>query len=228
MKGLLKILLLCAPMFACLPTFSDEHDWQLSRDEDNIRSYKSKQQGQKLVAFKSDSIIDAPIAKVLSVLLDSDTATQWIPRLQQSIISDAEKWPLAYTQFTRINAPWPVRDRVFLSTVNVEVDPESHLTTITYTAKADAVALKKTVLGSVDGSVYQLSEVDNGRKTRLLAISIANPNGMLPKWLVNWVSATIPHDTVVLLRQYLANHSVSIDPKIARLYAQAVEQTAAK
>ncbi|NRB37235.1 MAG: hypothetical protein HRU20_02065 [Pseudomonadales bacterium] len=220
MRIFMSLSLLFSLLYGPLLVQAESHNWQLSRDEDNIRSYKSRRAGQKLVAFKSDSIIDQPIAKVLTVLLDSTYAHEWIPKLKTSEIREAKHWPEAYLQFTHINAPWPVWDRIFLSRVTVDVDPISHQTNIHYVKADEDIHIAKTILGSVDGSFYQLQSVDNGQKTRLIAISVANPNGSLPKWLVNWVSANMPHDTVVLLRDYMANHAITVDARIQRLYAQ--------
>ncbi len=221
MKLLISLMLIC---WAQVSIGEQAHSWQLSRDEESIRSYKSNQAGQKLVAFKSDSVIDAPIAEVLSVLLDDEDADKWIPRLAGSEIRTGD-WPTDYVQFTRFDSPWPVRDRIFLSRVNVTVDPETHLTDIYYHNQPNAELVPKTILGSTEGSHYQLHSLNNGTQTRLIAISMANPNGSIPKWLVNWVCKNVPHDTVVLLREHLANNTIVVEEGILQLYREQTTKT---
>jgi hypothetical protein len=213
-------------------TPSQQTDWQLIKDSAHIRSYKKVQTGTPLLAYKAISIIEAPLPEVLSVLLDPHNSEEWIPRLLQSSVLDAKHWPKSYVQFTQFDAPWPVTDRFFLSKVEVKIDPKTYQTEIHYFNSEINSELKhelKAVLapqsneqpsvrGSAGGSHYILKPADHGQNTEIIAISVADPNGAIPKWLVNWIGKNMPHNTMKQLQDRVAERKQLVIPEIAQLY----------
>jgi hypothetical protein len=205
-------------------------EWQLTRDEDGIRSYVRASSNSDLLAFKGETTLDAPIDRVLSVVLDADRVGEWIPRIVESTVLRWERGSNEYIQFTRFNAPWPVKDRVFLSRVVLEIDPVTSRTSLRYyNAPEETLPVRDdgpAIHGSAGGSYYLLEPADGGRATRLLAISAADPKGSLPVWLINWAGTSWAHETMSSLRAQVMRSDVHLLPIVRGLYPGRLELTA--
>jgi hypothetical protein len=191
----------------------------LTRDDEGIRSYQSRREGSPLLWFKGEGVIDAPIPLVVSVVLDAERAGEWISYLSESVVLRWIEEPVEYVQFTRFDAPWPVKDRTFISRVVLEVEPESYAASLTYHSSELRVDSKNAILGSVAGSHYLLRPIDGGARTHFTGIGVADPRGSLPTWLVNWVGGSWPHETIEALRRQVRKQDVFVMPLLQPLYA---------
>lgn len=194
-------------------------EWVLRRDEQGIRSYEKRQAGSPLLSFKAEGVIDAPVDLVLSVLLDAERAEEWISHLSESTVLRWIEAPRAYVQFSRFDVPWPVKDRVFVSRISLEVDPATYTTVVDYLAADDPVEPHDAVLGSAAGSRFVLRPIDGGRRTDFVGIGVADPRGAIPAWIVNWAGGSWPHQTIEALRRQVHKQDVAVTPQVARLYA---------
>lgn len=203
----------------CLPQLSYAEQWQLIKSEQGINSFKKQQSYSKLLAFKAEAVVKHPISKVVNILLDSDHAESWIPKLIDSRVIPPSNWPLDYTQYTKFDAPWPIRDRLFLSRVQVDIGADGD-TQIHYLNTQPDYREQGFVRGSAAGSTYTLKRNKiNPQHTDVIAISVADPNGAIPKWLVNWVGMNMPHNTMLQLREKSAQNDIPMRVEIASLYS---------
>jgi hypothetical protein len=205
--------------------------WELTRDDDGIRSYVRASKDSPLLAFRGETTLDAPIDRVLSVVLDAERVGEWIPRITESTVLRWERGPREYIQYTRFDAPWPVKDRVFLSRVVLEVDPESSRTSLRYYNAPDEklperAGSSSAIHGSAGGSYYLLEPAAAGRATRLLAVSVADPKGSLPNWLINWAGTSWAHETMSSLRAQVGRRDISLLPIVRALYPGRLAPTA--
>ncbi len=192
--------------------------WELTRDEDGIKAYKRTQADSPLLAWKAEGVVDAPVLQVMTVLLDGNRAGEWIPRLVQSEVRDGSRWPREYKQFSRFDAPWPVSDRVFYSRVTIDVDPETGHTEIRYFDIDEEIETQGAVQGNAGGSFYVLEPIDDGERTYVSGVSVANPNGFIPTWLVNWVGSSVAWDTLSRLRAQVARGEREVRPLLVQMY----------
>jgi hypothetical protein len=193
-------------------------EWVLRRDEEGIRSYEKKQEGTPLLSFKAEGEIDAPIDLVLSILLDAERADEWISHLSESVLVRWIEAPREFVQLSRFDIPWPVKDRVFVSRIALEVDPETFEAVIVYLPADDLVEPRDAILGSATGSRFVLRPIDGGRRTDFVGIGVADPKGAIPSWIVNWAGGSWPHQTIEALRKQVRKSDVVVTPPIASLY----------
>jgi hypothetical protein len=198
--------------------FDTEQGWKLTRDEDGIRSYRLQKEGSPLLLFKGEGIIDAPIDLVLSVVIDAERAGEWIDFLSESVVTRWIEPPGDYVQFTRFDLPWPVTDRVFVSRVELEFDPQTYSAALFYRSCEDQVEFDDAILGSAVGSRYLLRPIDGGARTSLTGIGIADPKGAIPIWVVNWVGGSVLHNTIAALREQVRKNDVAVIPLLKPLY----------
>jgi hypothetical protein len=199
--------------------------WRLTQEADGIRSYAREAGGSALLAFRGEVMLDAPIERVLSVVLEAERVGEWIPYLTESTILRWIDPPREYIQFTRFDPPWPVRDRVFLSRVLLEIDPQTGRTTLAYRNAPNErlpsrAGESKAIQGFAGGSAYLIEPVDDGRATRLFAISVADPKGTLPAWLINWIGSSWAHETMTALRAQIEKPDVVTMPWVRGLYRE--------
>ena len=190
-------------------------EWVLRRNEQGIRSYERKQVGSPLLSFKAEGVIDAPIDLVLSVLLDAERAGEWISHLSESAVVRWIEAPTDFVQRSRFDIPWPVKDRVFVSRIALEVNPETFAAVIDYLPADDGVA---QLHASAVGSRFVLRPIDGGRRTDFTGIGVADPKGAIPAWIVNWAGGSWPHETIEALREQVTKSDVAVTPEVARLY----------
>jgi len=198
--------------------FETKLDWKLTRDEAGIRSYELKQEGSPMLSFKGEAEIDAPIDVVLSVLIDGARSREWIGFLSESVVIRWIDRPRAYVQFSRFALPWPVKDRVFVSRVVLEIDPETFAAAVLYQPTDDVVDFENAILGNASGTRYLIQPIDGGSRTNFIGIGVADPNGSIPKWLVNLVGGSVLHNTIEALREQVRKDDVFVIPLIESLY----------
>lgn len=216
---LLLACLLASPALAAdAPPSGVEHGWVLMREENGISSYKRIVPGSPLMAFRGEGVVDAPIARVMSVLFDADRVGEWIPRMLESRVLRWIEEPVEYIQYTHFDAPWPVADRVFLSHVTVQVEPQTQRTVIQYGDAKDATPSDRWIRGYNGGSYYILEPVDEGRRTLIIGVGQADPKGSIPDWLINWIGSSWPYDTLVHLRSQVARDDIDELPVIHAIY----------
>jgi hypothetical protein len=193
-------------------------DWELIRDDDGIRTYRIQRPDSPLLAFKGEGVIDAPIDLVSSVCLDAERAGEWIGLLSESVVLRWLEEGRGYVQFTRFDLPWPVRDRVFVSRVVLDVDPDSYAATLSYHESDETPAIDDAILGSTAGTHFRMRPIEGGAKTFFTGIGIADPKGAIPVWLVNWAGRSVPHETLQALRRQVRKDDVSVSPLVESLY----------
>jgi hypothetical protein len=209
----LLLLLVVLPAAA-----NDEQAWKLARDEDGIKAYLLVQDDSPLLAFKAEAVLDASVELVLSVVLDAEHAEDWIPRLAASEVLRWIDEPRSYIQYTEFDAPWPVSNRTFVSRVDVELDPTNYEVEIRYAYAPDAPLNVDAVQGSADGSYYILVPIDGGRRTHFTAVSVADPKGRIPSWLINWIGKTWAHSAMSSLQKRIASPEAELLAELAPLF----------
>ena len=172
------------------------------------------------MSFRGEGRIDAPLPLVLSVVLDAERVGEWMSGMAES---DVLRWihkPDHYLQFTRFDAPWPVSDRVFLSRVKLEVEPGSFLTHLRYYDTERRLPPELGVQGYAGGSYYVLRPADGGRQADFIGVSVADPRGYIPTWLVNWMGGYWAHDTLSALRRQVRRDDVGLLSMLEPLFAE--------
>lgn len=194
-------------------------EWELIRDEDGIQTYRMRRPDSPLLVFKGEGVIDAPVDRVLSVCLDADRATEWIGMVSESTVLRWVDDGRAYVQLTRFDLPWPVRDRAFVSQVELEVDPETWIATLAYRESAHAPEIDGAIVGSTEGTYFRLQPIDEGTRTHFTGIGIADPRGAIPVWLVNFAGRSIPHQSLSALRRQVRKEDIVVSPRVEEMYA---------
>ena len=185
-----------------------DNDWEELSDEDGIKVWKRDVPGSPIVALKGEAIVEAPVAKVASVLDDNSRDGEWVCSLVEAKVL-RQISPTARIEYNHTHAPWPIKDRDFV--FHAEVKADTSAKTLTYELRSIEDKLMpededKAVRGELIDSRYILKA--DGNRTRLVVIIQADPRGSVPKWLVNLFQRAWPRETIEGIRAQCAKADV--------------------
>ncbi len=190
--------------------FGDEDGWIFQgEDSTGVKLWKKEVPGSPVVAFRGETIIEASIPRLASVLGDSTRRTEWVADAKESRDIRVNTM-MDRVEYNRTGAPWPVQDRDFVYQVTVNADriKQSVLITINSVNEPSVPPRDGIVRAELIGSRYLLKSVDASH-TRTSVEIHADPKGELPKWLVNMLQKNWPKTTLIrLARQVSKDHVV--------------------
>lgn len=207
-----------APAALAVPT-QPEAPWDLVSDEEGIRTYRREIEGSPLISFRGETVIDAPIGKIVSVLGDSKRKTEWMDRL----VFTRTLWMKSFYERVEYNhtaAPWPFKDRDFVLRAEASVDRVKRALHIHIRSTEEptlAPETKDKVRGQITKSHFELRSIDGDTRTWIAVEVHADPRGAIPKWVVNLVQKTWPRKTLEGIRRQAAKPDVLEHPEAKRI-----------
>ncbi len=203
------------------PAHESSYHWQKSCNTEGLTIYWSKVEGSQVIAFRGEGIVDAPIEKVASIIIDTTRATEWIDSLVSSKVVRSLS-PTEFIEYDHVGIPFPfdtlMSDRDFVSHVYLEADPPSRRLTVTYLPVEDdqAPVLRKYTRGTMT-CVFKMVPMSISDETYVEAEIHCDPKGGVPKWLVNFFQEGWPQTTFDNLRKQARKADIRVSPVVARL-----------
>ncbi len=182
--------------------------WQKLAEDDGIAVFGREVAGASLLAMRGEGIVNAPLLRVASVLIDTSRAHEWVDSVAETRtlrkVSDSE-----YVQWNHVATPWVLKDRDFVFSTKLEFLPKLRQVALNYHSVSDPAAPKTDYIrGQFIYGKFVLTAIDGGRKTRVLAELLCDPKGSVAKWMVNLVQKDWPHSTIQRLRRQVAKPDV--------------------
>jgi len=173
-----------------LPAFA-QTQWQLRTEKDGIKVYSSDVADSKIKAIKVIGEFYATPAQLAAVVMDVNTATDWVYHLKSStLIKKVSSNELYY--YAEVNLPWPAANRDFVAHLTVTQNPQTKAITIDGPAVPGYVPVKKGLV-RIDNSVGKWIITPIGPNQVRVEYSIhVDPGGSLPSWLVNMFADQAP------------------------------------
>lgn len=207
-------LTLCAGV-AADPSLPRATPWEKFDEADGIAVFRREVPGTALIALRGEGVVNAPIVRVASVLVDPKRGPEWIDSLAEARcvrrVSDTE-----YVEWDHVKTPFVLADRDFVFDVKFDVLKDKKQVLLAYHSVNDPAAPKTDyVRGVFPFGKFVLTPLDHGKKTRVLAEVLADPKGSVPKWIVNLFQKSWPHDTLVNLRSEMQRRDLKDDARVA-------------
>lgn len=176
--------------------------WEWVRGDNGVAVHRRTVSGSPLHEFRGVGTIYAPIAAVLGVMNDTEHRLEWMKEAAAQVLVEQ---PNSSTNvfYNRTKAPWPVSDRDAVLRAITTFDTQKNVVRIELEAiEHPAWPPQKGVvrMPKLRGHWYFWPE-KGGEHTRAEYQVFANPGGSLPDWIINMVSKSIPHSTIVHLRE---------------------------
>lgn len=194
-------------------------EWKMLYEKDGILVQKGITKGCPVVAFKGAAVIDAPVVKVMTVLCDVERKTEWVHYLAETRIIK-EFSPKKRIEYHRTVPPWPVAQREFIFLAEAITSDDRNTIIINLCPAEDSVVprTKSIVRGELKHGKYVLKSIENGKKTHLTVEILADPKGLIPKWLVNSIQKKWPVNTINGIRRELKSPFFKIDPIVKSIF----------
>jgi hypothetical protein len=201
---------------------SPSSKWEMFDEEDGIKMYRHDVAGSSIVALRGEGFVAAPITRVASVLVDRKRSTEWIDRLVKTKLlrelSDTES-----VEWDHIKTPTPLKDRDFVFKTTIATDPAQKKVVFSYHSVTDPLAPETDdyVRGSFKNGKFELTMASRKNKdgsiTRGTIVNAeveVDPRGSVPKFIVNMVQKSWPHQTLVALRKQVAKPDIKDDKRV--------------
>ena len=196
---------------------SPEPDWEKLSEEKGIEVFKKEIPGSPVIAFKGQAMVNAPIAKLITIMLDASRSTEWIDSLKESRtvrkISDRER-----IQYTHIGTPFVMKDRDFVTLSTIETDVPTKTFRLKFKSVTDPAAPET---GYVRGEMMNSSFTFKAfapDQTYVIAEIHADPKGSVAKWIVNLFQKMWPKNTLESLRKQAAKKDIPEEPTYKKLF----------
>src|SRR3990167_5153436 len=155
--GVVSVLIACGGS-AALASGTEEMfrdaKWEQVSDRDGIVVSRWERPGADLFAFKAEAVVDAPIAKVANVILDTDRQREWVPNLGEAR-RVREISPTSRVQYLHIETPFVVKDRDFVVKGQAEYKPGEGKLFLHFSSTEDEAAPPTNkVRGEIHASSY--------------------------------------------------------------------------
>ncbi len=184
--------------------------WEFQGENEGIKTWRSQVEGSPLVAWKGEALVDAPIGKVATVMADTSRKTEWVHKAAKAenirLIS-----PLERIEYNRTETPPLImKDRDFVFHAWTEMDRLKKEMRIFFLSVEDPLKPEdsKYVRGKLIKSRYVLTQEEGGAKTRVVVEIHLDPQGSVPKWLVNLFQKSWPFRTLSGIRTQVAKADV--------------------
>ena len=186
-------------------------DWRLTEENDGIRVYQRRRPGSDFVGFKGETVIDAPIRDVFSLLFSKDHRKKWVDRLVEIEFLQCES-PESFIEYYRVELPFPFQSRDFINRINIEVsDKTGDICSHTYSVNE---AFSRELSGVVRGRVIEANAILKpiSKSTTWISLDVlADPGGYLPPVIVNLIQQSWPRNTLTKLRDLIGNLQGELD-----------------
>lgn len=174
-------------------------DWEEIDNEDGIRVFRREIPGSPLVAFKGYGMVDAPLEKVAWVLADNAHRTNWVDRLEKSVVLE-QRSNFDYILYQHFKLPPLLSDRDYVyhavGTRNAKTGTVTLiLSSVSHPKAPPTVGVRARLIRSK----YVL--IPKGKKTHVTVEIQTDPKGMLPAWLVNTIQKSWPMNTLQAMRR---------------------------
>ena len=198
----------------------DETPWTLISDSEGVKTYRKEVPDSEIFPLKGVTILNAPIEKVLTLMLDDDRATEWIDLLAdiKLIQTYSDK---KYTLLYEMDSPLPllVMKRDFLLESNFAYrKKEKKVTLSLHSVEDDSVPMQKGyVRGHIYKSEWNFVALKKEDKTQVSLEYHVDPRGLIPKWIVRTFQQNWPQNTLKDLNQYLQDNEIETNKVIYKL-----------
>lgn len=196
------------------PAFFAHANWEKIRDDDGIQVYRWGPPHSELFAFKGSGVIDAPLPRLATVLLDAERRHEWVPNVIESRLIRVIS-PLERIEYIALKTPPVTSNRDFVYDGKASWSAERQELTLSFTSVEDpAVPETKMIRGKTQDSTYRLTAIDGGKKTLLECRFLVDPRGNVANWIVNYVQRNLPFNAISGARKQVLRTDVVVSPGV--------------
>ena len=218
----MKRFALILSLVLLLPALASAGDWERILKDDGITVWRRDAKGS-LVQFRGRGVVDAPLAKVMAVVVTVDRLCEWRANCVKSYQIErlAEHRLVVYY---RVESPAPLvsdRDVVLKSQCELGVDKGVKCSFAATEHPKDPTPDDAVRMPTLKGYWKLVPKGPN--RTEATYQVVADPGGWIPMWVANLASKKLPFRAIAGLRDQVGKDYSAMEAKIqARLDAASV------
>lgn len=205
---------LTARSLAVAGTLRQGTEWDLLRDDDGIQTYRRTLPDRGAAAIRAVAMVDAPIAKVATVIVDTSRRVEWFPGLAEARVV-REIGSGGRLEYWRMRMPIGFAEREFHVRASVEYDV-NRVRLHAVSVSDPAFPVPAHVLATIRECEYTLSPVSADR-TMVELIVDADPGGHVPSVMVHVFQHRNVRRNLEGLRRQSARTDIGTAPEIAEV-----------
>ena len=184
------IIIFLSFYFQIIP-LSGQSEWKLIKEDTGIKVFSKTVPDSKIKAIKAELILKASASQLVALLLDVNTATEWVFHTKSCVlirkISDSELY-----YYSEVSLPWPLENRDFVAHIKVFQDPKTKVVTVDAPAVPGWMAAKNGIVRiSHSVGLWIITPIDKERIKLEYSLQV-DPGGVIPAWVVNTFAAQGP------------------------------------
>ena len=197
MRIFLIILLFCT-----LQQRSYAQAWELKKDSDSIKVFTRSVSKSPVKEYKAVAKVGANAEDILAMLRNVPAYTEWIEDVVYTkTVSSSEDQMSFYYQ---MSLPWPAKDRDLC--LDMQITRVDEAITVNLTSNPDLVPIDDDFVRIllVEGQ-WVIRAIDD-ENSLVEQQFLADPEGSLPKWIINMFVVDSPYQTMKNMRAYLVSN----------------------
>lgn len=189
---------LSATLTGCIISFflagSNLQDWELVRNDDNIKVYQQSNEQSRIHEYKAEATINTPIDSLFRFFLNFDNYHTWIPSCIESrlLLSNSDT---AFVYYARYDLPWPFADRDAYSLITIKKEQEAIEVVSSPYCTNDNTQYKGVIRVQDYKENYRLEQISDS-EVKFYMQGRYNPGGFIPAWLANKFIKYGPFDVI--------------------------------
>jgi hypothetical protein len=170
----------------------DDGGWEFIKEKKGFEIYSRPMPGTKVLGFKVEGYINAPIIDIMATLRDVNLSKEWQPDLIEKI-TVKDLGDLEAITYSRVNMPWPLDDRDYVIHNKLMVHKEKKLLFVLSKSviKKGWESGQRAVRANIGYSNIGLRPAGESR-TYVEWTLFGEPNGNIPNWVVNFYQQSFP------------------------------------
>jgi hypothetical protein len=188
--------------FALTLNASAQKDWELSKDNDDIKVYTRKTDSSNFKSVKVEAVFTGTSEKLAGILMGVDKNIKWVYKTKSlHLIKRFSANELLY--YAETSLPWPMRNRDQAIRINLFPDSINHALKITTVGEPKAIPVTSGIVRvPYFLGVWQVKEISNEKISIEYYLNV-DPGGSIPAWISNMFAAKGPYETFVNLSKLL-------------------------
>jgi hypothetical protein len=158
--------------------------WELRTEKKDIKVYTRTFPDSKFKAIKVELILQTTLSRLVTVLLDVNTATDWVYATKSATVLK-QLSPSEVIYYSEVRLPWPLSNRDFIVHLVTSQDTHTRVVTIQGPTINNYIPEKKDIVRVKQSEGHWiLTPMDNGH-IRVEYTLRTDPGGDIPAWLFN-------------------------------------------
>jgi hypothetical protein len=183
-------------------TAHSQSDWELRTEKQGIKVYTRTFPDSKYKAIKVELQLQTSLTRLVAVLLDVPTATEWVYATKSATLLKKVS-PSELIYYSEIKLPWPISNRDFVARLITRQDAGTKVVTIDGPTLTDYVPTKKDIVRVRRSEGKWIIVPQGDGHLRVEYTLRTDPGGDIPAWLYNLFVTRGPVESFEKLKQQI-------------------------